>query len=358
VASYTLREKLQTTRQADLFRAVRTEDRRPVVLKILAGSSGPEEPRRLRHELALATECPLHSLLQPLALDSYDGRPALVMEDFEGRPLDQLTAGRPMALEQFLPLARRVANAVAALHACGVVHRDLQPQNLLLSAAGEVRIAGLGIATRGLRDATSPEPPAGIQGSLPYVSPEQTGRTNRPIDARSDLYTLGVTFFQLLTGALPFEAEDAVGWVHCHVARRPPAPVDRVRGLPRVVSDLVLRLLAKLPEERYQSAVGLEHDLARCEEAWTTYREIPPFPLGEHDWSGSLRFTRKLVGREAERSELVAAVDRVASGSGPELVLVSGEPGVGKSTLVEDIQAPVGSHNGAFVAVKFEQYKR
>ena len=196
------------------------------------------------------------------------------------------------------------------------------------------------------------------EGSLPYISPEQTGQMNRPIDCRSDLYSLGVVLYQLLAGRLPFEAEDAVGWVHCHVARQP-RPLDQVRpSLPRPLSDIVGKLLAKLPDHRYQSALGLRHDLERCLRAWNERGAIGAFPLGERDVSEEFRIPQKLYGRDAESAVLREAFERAAESGTPELVLVSGYAGIGKSAVVRELLRPVVKRRGRLIAGKFEQYKR
>ena len=181
---------------------------------------------------------------------------------------------------------------------------------------------------------------------------------NRSIDSRSDLYSLGVTFYQLLTGRLPFEATDAIGWVHGHVARKP-APPDAVRpSIPEVLSAIILKLLAKVPDDRYQSAAGLAHDLDRCRRQWHQTGRILPFPLGERDASDRFLIPQKLYGRAAERAILQDAFERVTATGTPELVLVSGSSGIGKSSVVHELHRQIVGKRGAFVAGKFEQYKR
>src|SRR5262249_19157752 len=195
--------------------------------------------------------------------------------DFGGRPL---YVRAPMAVEQFLPLAIRIVSAVADIHRHSLIHKDLKPENILVHPeSGEVRIAGFGIASRLPRGISGARPPRLIEGALPYLAPEQTGRTNRALDGRSDLYSLGVVFYQMLTGRCPFEASDPIEWVHCHVARAPPPPSALAPGIPETIERIVLKLLAKMPEDRYQSACGLLHDWERCLEQWNESRAIEPF---------------------------------------------------------------------------------
>jgi PAS domain S-box-containing protein len=209
-----------------------------------------------------------------------------------------------------------------------------------------------------LRERQSPHPPETIAGTLAYMAPEQTGRMNRSIDSRSDLYALGVTFYQMLTGALPFTADDPMEWVHCHLARRPLAPTERLKEVPAAVSAIVMKLLAKRAEDRYQSAAGLERDLHRCQSQWQAQRWIEDFPLGEHDTPDRLRIPEKLYGRRREVETLLASFDRVVNGGGPELVLVSGYSGIGKSSVVNELQPVLVPPRGMFASGKFDQYKR
>jgi predicted ATPase/signal transduction histidine kinase len=264
--------------------------------------------------------------------------------------LDQLT-GAPMPVPEFLALAIRVTGELAALHARGVIHEDIRPSSIVFDpATAELVLVSAPLA--GLRATALSE------GSLPYISPEQTGQMNRPIDSRSDLYSLGVVFYQLLTGRLPFEADDPVGWVHCHVARQP-RPFDQVRpSVPRPLIDIVGKLLAKLPDHRYQSAPGLHHDLERCLRDWNERGALAAFPLGERDMSEEFRIPQRLYGRDAERTALREAFERVAESGTAELILVSGYAGIGKSSLVRELLRTVVKRRGRLIAGKFEQYKR
>ena len=221
-----------------------------------------------------------------------------------------------------------------------------------------MRLTGFGIASRLARERQSPHPPETIAGTLAYMAPEQTGRMNRSIDSRSDLYALGVTFYQMLTGALPFTAADPMEWVHCHLARRPVAPAERLREIPGVISAIVMKLLAKMAEDRYQTAAGLESDLRRCQTEWEAQRRIDDFPLGERDTPDRLLIPEKLYGRRREVETLLAAFDRVVKGGAPELVLVSGYSGIGKSSVVNELQPVLVPPRGLFAGGKFDQYKR
>ena len=256
-------------------------------------------------------------------------------------------------------LAIAIAAAVGELHQRSLVHKDIKPANILVNVAtGEVRLTGFGIASRLARERQSPQPPETIAGTLAYMAPEQTGRMNRSIDSRSDLYALGVTFYQMLTGVLPYTAAEPMEWVHCHLATRPMPPAERVREIPGVISAIVMKLLAKRAEDRYQTAAGLERDLRRCQSEWGAQRRIDDFPLGEHDTPDRLLIPEKLYGRQREVETLLAAFDRVVSGGAPELVLVSGYSGIGKSSVVNELQPVLVPPRGLFAGGKFDQYKR
>ena len=318
----------------------------------------PATLERLAHEYALRDELDAAWAARPLALVREGGRTALLLEDPGGEPLERLI-GAPMEAGRFLRLAIGIAAALGKAHQRGLVHKDVKPANILVNCAdGQTRLAGFGIASRLPRERQAPEPPEFIAGTLAYMAPEQTGRMNRSIDSRSDLYALGVTFYQMLTGRLPFSAADPMEWVHCHIARKAIAPAERLQSVPAVLSEIVMKLLAKTAEERYQTAVGIEHDLRRSLAAWERHARIEPFALGENDSPDRLMIPEKLYGREREVETLLAAFDRVVESGAPELVLVSGYSGIGKSSVVNELHKPLVPPRGLFALGKFDQYKR
>lgn len=357
--TYELGERLYSGRRATVHHAVRTQDGRPILLKVLEPEySRPEDLERLRMECEVGRALSGLAIVEPLALSTFEGRPALEFEDFPGAPLERLV-GTPMPLGDFLRLAVRLAGIVADIHERGVIHKELQPGNILLApGSGELRVWNFSIASRSPREQAPPGAARLIEGALPYMAPEQTGRMNRSVDNRSDLYALGVTFYELLTGRRPFDARDPLEWVHCHVARTPRTPSALVPGLPGILSDIVLKLLAKLAEERYQTARGLQHDLERCLSDWRTKGMLVPFTLGTHDVSDRLELPHKLYGRDAVLTELLRAFERVVERGTPELVLVSGYSGIGKSSLVRELHGPIVREHGFFIFGKFDQYRR
>ena len=330
---------------------------------VLAVLSAFEHPTpgfvdRLTHEYGLKDELDGQSAARPLALVREHGRTMLLLEDPGGEPLDQLL-GQAMEMGKFLRFATGLSAALRQVHERGLIHKDIKPANVLLDfATGQVWLTGFGIASRLPRERQSPESPELVSGTLAYTAPEQTGRMNRSIDSRSDLYSLGVTVYEMLTGVLPFMTSDPMEWVHCHIARQPVPPVERLKDVPLLVSAIVSKLLAKTAEERYQTAAGLERDLRRCLAAWEAQRRIDAFPLGQQDTSDRLLIPEKLYGREREIETLLAAFERVVTRGRPELVLVSGFSGIGKSAVVNELHKALVLPRGLFAAGKFDQYKR
>ncbi|HEY4446160.1 MAG TPA: AAA family ATPase, partial [Steroidobacteraceae bacterium] len=318
----------------------------------------PRSLHRMEHEYSLRAELDPAWAVRPLALSAYQGRSALVLEDPGGEPLSRLV-GRPMEPGHFLRLAIGLSCALDGVHRHGLIHKDIKPANALVNAAtGQVWLMGFGIASRVPRERQSPEPPEFIAGTLAYMAPEQTGRMNRSIDSRSDLYSLGVTFYEMLTGGLPFTASDPMEWVHCHIARQPVTPGERLKEVPPPLSAIIMKLLAKTAEERYQTAAGVASDLRRCLAEWQACGRIDMFALGAHDTSDQLLMPEKLYGRDREREILLAAFDQVVVTGTPALVLVSGYSGVGKSSIVHELHKVIVQPRGIFISGKFDQYKR
>src|SRR6202165_3879109 len=333
---------------------------RSAVLAVLPAAEHPTPATLdpLAREYGLKDELDGAWALRPLELVRDRGRTMLVLEDTRSEPLDRLL-GAPMEVRSFLHLAIAIATALTQVHRRGLVHKDIKPANILVNrTTGEVKLTGFGIASRLPRERQAPAPPESIAGTLAYIAPEQTGRMNRSIDARRDLHALGVPLYQMLTGSLPFTAADPMEWVHCHTARKPVPPSERLETVPAAVSALILKLLAKRAEERYQTAAGLEHDLRRCLATWEAQHRIDAFPLGKQDTSDRLLIPEKLYGREREIETLFAAFDRVVTSGRPELVLVSGYSGIGKSAVVNELHKALVPPRGLFASGKFDQYKR
>jgi PAS domain S-box-containing protein len=360
-ASQYVLEPLRRDEEFVLYRGAHSNEAgSPTVLLLAPASTRPalHTLKKLEHEHSLRDELDSAWAVRPLALSQQRGQTTLVLEDPGGETLDRFLPG-PMEMTFFLRLAVGLSAALSGLHKKELIHKDLKPPNVLVgSAPGQVRLMGFGIASRIPRERQAPAPPEVIAGTLPYMAPEQTGRMNRSIDSRSDLYALGVTLYEMLTGSLPFTATDPMELVHCHIARQPVPPGERLKGIPVPVSAIVMRLLAKTAEERYQTAVGVESDLRRCLAEWETQHRIEEFALGNDDTPDRLLIPENLYGRAFEIDTLLAAFGRIVAGGRPELVLVSGYAGIGKSSVVNELHKQLVPPRGLFASGKFDQYKR
>ena len=347
-----------------------------LVLSPLAEYPAPEVLKSLEQAYSLREELDPKWAARPIAMARHWDRPALVLEDPGGAPLNQLL-GQPLEVALSLRLAISLSRAIDHLHQRDIIHKDIKPANVLVnSVTGRCWLTGFGIASRLPRERQSPAPPELIAGTLPYMAPEQTGRMNRSVDSRSDLYALGVTLYEMLTGSLPFSASDPMEWVHCHIARQPVPPETRSGAVPAQVSAIVMKLLAKTAEERYQTAAGVQADLQRCLGEWdaigtssrssgtaqtnrsSSLPNMTSFALGEHDTPDRLRIPEKLYGRDRDIDTLLASFDRVVASGRPELALVSGYSGIGKSSVVNELHKVLVPPRGLFASGKFDQYKR
>ncbi|MES2356080.1 MAG: AAA family ATPase [Pseudomonadota bacterium] len=357
---YTITDTLHEDGELSLYRG--WSDRDPET-PILVNAASVERPApssllRLEHEYALREQLDPAWAVQPIMLTRSEGRTILVLKDPGGEPLDR-SLGQPLTSSRFLPIAIQLAAVLDKVHASGLIHRDIKPANIFFnSATGKLQLTGFGIASRLPRERPSADPPDVIAGTFAYMAPEQTGRMNRSVDSRSDLYSLGVAFYQMLAGVLPFTATDPMEWLHCQVARTPPLPTEHVKDIPAPLCAIVMKLLEKIAEQRYQTAAGLEADLKKCLAQWESTAHIEPFQLGAQDVSAQLIIPEKLYGREQESRSLSAAFDRIVANGTSELVLVSGYSGIGKSVLVNELHKAITQSRGFFACGKFDQYKR
>lgn len=351
---YRLGELLYRSPRSTVRRAHRRADDLAVVVKRLEPSADAENVARFRYAYEILRSLSLDGVARALALEQHDGCPTLVMEDIGGRSLDQLG---PIDRRQALQLAIEVVRVLGRLHQENIIHQDIKPSNVVYSeVSGRCQLIDFDLASRLSREVSELRGSTAFRGTLGFVSPEQTGRTNRGIDYRTDFYSFGATLFFLLTGRPPFEGTDPLALVHSHVALPPPRLTDLDATIPEAVSDVVAKLLSKAPEERYQSAYGLEADLKECLErvsASGDHVTRGSFEAGRHDVSAHFTVSEKLYGRESQVARLVGAFERAVSGR-PELVLVSGSPGVGKSSVVSSMHRPIAERSGTFLEGKFE----
>jgi PAS domain S-box-containing protein len=343
-----------------LYRGTDSDELPILALAVRAEHPSPRNLRRLEHEYSLASELDATWAVQPLALSQHQGRAVLILRDPGGDLLDQTIErrkGQPADLTRFLRIAIGLAAALSGAHRQGLIHKDINPASAFVDDSGHAWLTGFGIASRLRRESCKTAPAETSAGTLAYMSPEQTGRMNRSIDARSDLYSLGVTLYQMLTGALTFVATDPLEWVHCHIARQPVPPASRA-DIPGPLSAIIMKLLGKNAEDRYQTASGLKADLCRCLSQWQSRGHIEPFRLGTEDSSDRMLIPEKLYGREREVASLLTAFDRVVAQGTTQLVLISGYSGIGKSSVVNELQKVMLPARGLFALGKYDQYKR
>ncbi|AFY93203.1 AAA family ATPase [Chamaesiphon minutus] len=356
-----------------VYRSISLIDRQSTILKLLKpGYPTPAELTRYKQEYEIVRSLQIEGVVKAYGLQKYQNTLVMCLEDFGGESLDILMNSSNFTLSAFLDVAIKIAEILSQIHDAKIVHKDLNPSNIVFNpTTGQLKIIDFGISTVFTRENPAIKHPTLLEGTLAYMSPEQTGRMNRSLDYRTDLYSLGATFYQLLTQRVPFETTDALELVHCHLARQPIPPHQLVPEIPQTVSNLVMKLLAKTAEERYQSAWGLKVDLEICQRQLQHTGEIYNFPLAERDVSGNFQIPQKLYGREREIDTLLAAFARVASPaqervpagehvrqSTIEMMLVSGYSGIGKSALVQEIYKPIAQQRGYFIAGKFDQLQR
>lgn len=362
VPGYEIGARLHRGESHSVFAARRTSDGLPVVLKTIEAEY-PERHRvaalRREFDITRALE-PVPAVVRALELLPYGrGNVAIVFERLGSSLADEREAaqGGKLPLERVLAVGMAVAEALGAIHEREVVHKNVEPRTLLVDEAGAVRLVDLGIASELTVERQNYALARRLEGSLPYISPEQTGRMNRDLDYRSDYYSLGVTLFELVTGQRPFEAESALEWVHAHISRPTPSASDVDRAIPSAVSDVLRKLMAKNAENRYQSSFGIAADLAHCLDELVETGTVAPFPLGRRDVGRRLHVPQVLYGRGIERTMLLEIFDRVAAGA-TEICMVSGFSGVGKSALVGEVSRPLVHRRGTMAQGKFDQFQR
>ncbi len=360
VPGYTVTTELHRGGKSVVWRAIRERDQVPVIVKtFLDEYPSPLQTAGLRREFELLHGLGIPGVPEAYELEAHRDRVALVLADIGGSTLKDLIVKGEIDLDRFFQIAIQLAETIAEMHRRNIIHKDINPTNIIVNLeTAQVRLNDFGIATR--LSAEQPrhlQHPHLLEGTIAYMSPEQTGRMNRDVDYRSDLYSLGVTFYEMLTGRVPFESLDALEVIHGHVAKTPVPIHQREPGTPQPLTALVMKLLAKSAEDRYQSAEGVAADLIRCRTASETSGEVPEFALGQSDVRDRFVIPQRLYGREAEVGTLLETFDRVSSGR-TELVLVSGYSGIGKTSLIQEIYRSLAQRRGHFIAGKFDQLAR
>ncbi|OYU26953.1 MAG: hypothetical protein CFE41_13225 [Burkholderiales bacterium PBB2] len=357
LAGYTLKDILYHG-GGTVVASARSPEGEPVVIKYPETEHpGPELAARWRHEFAMLQQLQSERVIRALALREEGDRPVLVLEDFGNANLAQLIASQPLDLGERLSLAVQLSQALSDVHQQRLIHGDIAPKNVLVDLSRlRIKLCDFALSTR-LDHEQAQQPESYLRGTLDYISPEQTGRTNLEVDYRSDFYSLGVSLYELFSGRRPFQLSDPIALLHAQIALSP-TPLHRLDPrIPEPLSALVHKLLAKVPDARYQSSFGLLHDLQHCAEAWAREGRIEPFELGRADVPERFCIAQKLYGREAESAALLAAFERACAGA-VELVLVSGYSGIGKTALVAELHRPALARRAYFARGKCDQYSR
>ncbi|BAY74415.1 multi-sensor signal transduction histidine kinase [Nostoc linckia NIES-25] len=359
IASYEIVEQLYSGSRTQVYRAVRQCDRQPVVIKLLKREYPTlGELVQFRNQYAIAKNLDIPGIIKPYSLEPYHNGYALVMEDFGGISLRQFTCAKPLTLQEFLPIALQLLDTLHQLHQQRVIHKDIKPANILIHPdTKQVKLIDFSIASLLPRETQEIQSINGLEGTLAYLSPEQTGRMNRGIDYRSDFYSLGVTFFELLSGQLPFTSDEPMELVHSHIAKQPNSICDLNPEMPLMLGEIICKLMAKNAENRYQSALGLKYDLEKCYQEWQATGKHTWFDLAQHDISDRFLIREKLYGREQEVKTLLEAFGRVANGAA-ELMLVAGFSGIGKTAVVNEVHKPIVRWSGYFIKGKYDQFDR
>ncbi|MGF1933647.1 MAG: protein kinase domain-containing protein [Nostoc sp. ChiQUE02] len=378
IPEYQIWTKIHESANSRVYRGIRERDHLPVIFKILKKDyPTPEEITRYKLEYEITRSLSLEGVIQAYSLQQYQSTFAIVLEDFGGESLTKIIATRSFSLIEFLKLAVQIAESISEIHTANIIHKDINPSNIVFNPeTQQLKIIDFGISTVRSRETLTLKNPTVLEGTLAYISPEQTGRMNRSLDYRTDFYSLGVTFYQLLTHQLPFASSDALELIHYHLALEPVPPHVIDPEIPMIVSEIVLKLLAKTAQERYQSAWGIKTDLEQCLIQLQHTGRIEPFLLAQQDISDKFHIPEKLYGREREVETLLAAFARVAGkrvnrensislhprselfSAQVELMLIAGYSGIGKSVLVQEIYKPITQERGYFIAGKFDQYQR
>ena len=359
LTSYQILEQLYKSGSSSIYRALRQADKESVILKKLQ-TPYPQLERVacFKREYNIAHSFDQPGITKVYSLENDQNYWVMVVEDFGGQSLDKLKLAGKLILPKFLGLAIEITDIVGQIHRNYIIHKDINPSNIVFNPiTGQIKLIDFGISTALSRENTTFRSPNLLEGTLAYISPEQTGRTNRSIDFRTDFYSLGITFYELLTGQLPFPTDDVVELLHYHIAKKPTPPHKLKSDVPLVLSDIVLKLMSKDAEDRYQSAYGLKADLEKCLQLWQAKERIDFFSIGQHNASDRFQISQKLYGREREIKTLIATIERISQGKS-EMLLIFGYSGIGKSVLVQQVYKPLTCHQGYFISGKFDYLQR
>ncbi|NJO17034.1 MAG: serine/threonine-protein kinase PknK [Thioploca sp.] len=344
-----------------VYRVFKPRAKQPLILKVLRKNYPTlEELKRYQHEYKIIRHLNATGIIKAYGLKKYQNTLVLILEDFGGESLKLGLATMPLTINQFLPIALQITESLEQIHVAQVIHKDINPSNIVINReTQQLKIIDFNISTYfPLKNPASVNSNS-VEGTLAYLSPEQTGRINQPVDYRTDLYSLGITFYELLTGQVPFDYSDPLELIHCHLAKIP-IPLHQINAaIPPIIANIVIKLMAKTVEQRYQSAAGVKADLAKCLQQLESLGTLDrfQFELASNDFSAQFEISQRFYGREPERQALLQTFERIAQGN-RELLLIAGYPGVGKSALVHEMSQAIIKKRGHFLSGKFQQYQQ
>lgn len=359
LSDYRIIDKIYEQVNTVAYRVARASDQKRFILKTFPGDyPDPKAISTLEREYQLIKKIAFPGVIKAYDLIKIENKVALILEDIEGQTLKKFLDKKALNLTIFFEIALQLVHIIGILHQHQIIHKDINPNNIVINPETlAVQIIDFDIATELIYENEETLHPSLLEGTLAYISPEQTGRMNRLLDYRTDFYSLGVTFFEMLTGRLPFTADDPLGLIHCHLALLPPDVSLINPAIPKPVADIITKLMAKEPEDRYLSATGIEYDLQECQRQWQKTQSITGFTLGKRDYGDKLHISQKLYGRSEQINTLLAAFERISQGSA-EIMMISGYSGVGKTSLITQVNKPIAKKHGYFIAGKFDQLKR
>lgn len=364
IPGYRILEKIYTGKKSLVYRGIRESDQLSVMIKTLNHFFPTfEELVLLRNQYYITKNLKIEGIIHAYALENYGQGLAIILEDFGGISLEEYRQNLPLPIRDFFPIALSLIKTLAEIHNAQIIHKDIKPQNILINPITKItKITDFGISSRLPRETQNLVNHQFLQGTLAYISPEQTGRMNREIDYRTDFYSLGVTFYQILTNQLPFYTSDPLEYIHYHIAKAIIPPHEILTDIPPILSDIIVKLMAKIPEERYQNASGLHYDLEGCYQQWQTTGKIVSFPLGRQDQLEHLVIPEKLYGREKEVKILLEAFEHIGNPAKNQnektqlqVIFVVGDSGIGKTSVIHEVYQPILQKNGYFIQGKFDQ---